>query len=122
MKIHTLTLTILLLISCNKSTNLTPKELRHGRFKTIIKDGDYTSIAFRNDSIQIETFNHKIDTFYIKWKNNFEYSLTKKNPKTNLDKKEFIVKITGIKEKSYTFSAFFKGSNYKQKGKALKIK
>jgi len=112
---------LILIISCNKSTNLTPNELRNGKFKTIIEKGNYISIANRNDSIQIETFNNKIDTFYIKWKNNFKYSLIKKNPKSKLDKKEFIVKITGIKQNSYTFSAYFKDSNFKQKGKAFKL-
>ncbi len=115
-------LLLLFLISCNKPSNLTPKELRNGTFKTILEKGKYESVATRNDSMQIETYQTKKDTFYITWKNNFEYSLLKKSPKTDLDKKKFIVKITGISENSYTFSAHFKGSNYKQKGKALKLK
>ena len=89
--------------------------------RTVIKDGDYQSLAERNDSIQIETFNQKKDTFHIKWKNNFEYILTKKNPKTDLDKKPFVVKITGVKQNSYTFSASFEGSSYKQNGEAEKL-
>ncbi|HIP37210.1 MAG TPA: DNA topoisomerase IV [Crocinitomix sp.] len=109
------------IISCNNPSNLKPNQLRIGTFKTFIKDGNYESLATRNDSIQIETFDKKKDTFYIKWKSNFEYILLKKNPKNDLDKKEFIVKITGVKQNSYTFTAYFKGSNYKQKGKAIKI-
>ncbi|HIE45579.1 MAG TPA: hypothetical protein EYG80_00150 [Flavobacteriaceae bacterium] len=112
---------LVFITSCNSPNNLHPKQLRIGTFKTIIKDGNYESLATRNDSIQIETFDKKKDTFYITWKSNFEYSLLKKNPKNDLDKKEFIVKITGIKKNSYTFTAYFKDSNYKQKGKAIKI-
>lgn len=114
-------LLLVFLASCKKPSNLNPNQLRIGTFKTTIKNDNYESLAIRNDSLQIETFNKKIDTFYIKWKSNFEYSLLKKNPKTDLDKKEFIVKITGLKQNSYTFTAHFKGSNFKQKGEAFKI-
>lgn len=110
----------LVLFSCNKSTNLTPQQLRNGKFKTTLNNGEYESYAYRNDSIQIETYNNKKDTFYIKWINNFEYHLIKKHPKNNLDNKPFIVKITGLKRGSYSFTAHFKGSNYKQKGIAFK--
>ena len=119
---YTILLLLIILTACNKSTNLSPKQLRTGTFKTIIKEGNYESFAERNDSIQIETFQNKKDTFYIHWLSNFEYSLLLKHPKNELDKKEFLVKITGIKKNSYTFTAHFKGSNYKQKGKAIKVK
>jgi hypothetical protein len=109
------------IISCNTSENLTPQQIRIGTFKTTIKDGNYESFATRNDSLQIETYNHKKDTFYIHWVSNFEYTLLKKNPKTAMDKKKFIVKITGLKQNSYTFLAHFEGNNFKQKGIAIKI-
>ncbi len=118
---YLLLLIILFFISCNKSNNLNPEQLRTGTFKTTIKDGNYESIATRNDSLQIETFNKKKDTFYIKWISNFEYSLLRKSPKNELDKREFIVRITGLKQNSYTFTAYYKGSKFKQKGKAIKL-
>ena len=121
MKYIIVLLLLLISFSCEKQSNLAPEQIKTGTFKTIIKEGDYQSLAERNDSIQIETFNQKKDTFHIKWKNNFEYILTKKNPKTDLDKKSFIVKITGIKQHSYTFSASFEGSSYKQNGEAEKL-
>ena len=92
-----------------------------GTFKTVLSDKNTTSIAVRNDSLQIETYEGKKDTFYIKWKSNFEYILTKKNPKTALDSTPFHVKITGFNSDSYTFKAFYKDSNFKQKGTATKI-
>ncbi len=110
-----------ILISCKENSNLKPEQIRTGTFKTVLTEGNYESIATRNNTIQVETYNQKKDTFYINWKSNFEYSLVKKNPKNDLDKKEFVVKITGIKKNEYTFTAHYKGSNFKQKGTAIKI-
>ena len=78
-------------------------------------------MAIRNDSIQIETYNNKKDTFNIEWISNFEYVLLKKNPKTLLDSTPFHVKIIAVKKKSYQFKAYYKGSDFKQKGIAYKI-
>ena len=86
-----------------------------------MEDNDITSFAERNDSIQIETYENKKDTFTIQWINNFEYILLKKNPKSKLDSTPFHVKITAVRKNSYDFRAFYKGSNFKQKGKAIKI-
>lgn len=110
------------LVSCNNTSNLTPKQLRIGTFETFLEENTVTSIAHRNDSIQVEVYNKKKDTFHIRWKSNFEYILRKKNPKTDLDKTDFVVKITGVHKNSYTFRAYYKGSNFKQTGKAIKIK
>ncbi|MCF6349656.1 MAG: DNA topoisomerase IV [Flavobacteriaceae bacterium] len=91
-------------------------------FKTLLDDHTTVSFATRNKTTQVETFNGKKDTFLIHWKSDFEYTLKKTNPKNDLDSTEFIVKITGIYKNSYTFKAYFKGSNFKQKGKVIKIK
>ncbi len=109
------------IIACDSTPNITPKQLRTGTFKTFLDGSSISSIAKRNNDIQIETYNQKQDTFKIRWKSNFEYTLINKNPKTDLDKMEFIVKITGIHKNTYTFRAHYKGSNYKQTGKVIKI-
>ncbi len=111
----------LLLISCNEVPSSTTNNFKVGKYKTILEDSDITSFAVRNDSIQIETYDNKKDTFKIQWNNQFEYVLLKKNPKSRLDSTPFHVKITGIKKDSYSFKAFYKGSNFKQKGRAIKI-
>ncbi len=110
-----------LLISC-KRNNTNVNQFKTGNFKTFLEDADVTSLAVRNDSIQIEIYNNVKDTFAIKWKSNFEYVLTKLHPKNELDSTPFHVKITGFKDNSYTFKANYKGSNFKQKGKAIKLK
>lgn len=108
------------IVSCNSNTG-NIADFRTGEFRTFLDDSDATSTAIRNDSIQIETYGGVRDTFYIKWNSNFEYELTHAHPKSKLDSTPFIVKITGIKDDSYTFIAHYKGSNYKQKGRAEKI-
>lgn len=112
----------LFLLSCNNEKTLTPPELKTGTFKTVLDGKTVSSVATRNDSIQIETYNNKKDTFYIQWKSDFEYILKQKNPKNNLDSIPFIVKITGVHGQAYTFKAHYKGNKYVQKGKAIKIK
>ena len=112
---------LFLVVSC-KEENLNINKFKTGTFKTFLEESDATSMAIRNDSIQIETYNATKDTFTIVWNSNFEYVLTKLNPKNELDSTPFIVKITGFKTDSYTFKANYKGSNFKQKGKAIKLK
>lgn len=111
----------LLFISC-QGNNTSITEFRTGTFETYLDDSDEISIAVRNDSIQIETYNNIKDTFSINWKSNFEYELIKVNPKKGLDSLPFYVKITGVKNNTYTFKANYKGSDFKQKGKVIKIK
>lgn len=116
-----LILIVLLMFSCQNKTQTNIDSFKKGNFKTVLNDRNITSFAIRNDSLQIETFDNKKDTFYIKWKNDFEYILLKKNPKDLLDSTPFYVKINGIKKNSYTFKAYHKGSNFKQEGTAYKI-
>ncbi|MBJ2175288.1 hypothetical protein JBL43_13625 [Aureibaculum sp. A20] len=112
-------LTFILIYSCAEQGDV--DQFKIGTFKTHLDESDATSVAFRNDNIQIETYDNVKDTFAIKWNSNFEYELTKLKPKTQLDSTPFIVKITGIKDNSYSFTAHYKGSNFKQKGTAIKL-
>jgi len=116
------TLILLLTLYACKPSNLKNLDYyKTGTFKTILKNTTDESFAVRNDSIQVETYQGKKDTFYIKWKNDFEYILINKNPKTALDSTPFHVKITKFDGASYRFQAFYKGSNFKQEGTATKI-
>lgn len=109
------------LFSCQNKPQTSIKSFRNGYFKTVLEDKDITSFAKRNDSLQIETYENKKDTFKIEWIDDFEYILLKKNPKSLLDSTPFYVKITSIKGNSYGFTAHYKGSNFKQKGTAFKL-
>jgi len=112
---------LLVLYACNSSNLKNVDYYKTGQFKTVLKNQAATSFAQRNDSIQIETYQGKKDTFYISWKNDFEYILLKKHPKTPLDSTPFHVKIIKFNGKSYRFHAFYEGSNFKQEGTATKI-
>lgn len=109
------------LVSCIKKNKVNMDDFKQGKFKTVLEDKETVSFATRNDSIQIEDFNGIKDTFNIKWLDQFEYVLTKRVPRTLLDSTPFYVKITGVKQNSYSFKAYYKGSNFKQKGTAFKL-
>ena len=109
------------LFSCVESKKMDVESFKTGTFKTLLDNNEDTSIAVRNDSIQIETHDSKEYKYSISWVNNFEYILKKTNPKTALDNTPFHVKITGVKENSYTFTAYYKGSNFRQTGTVIKI-
>ncbi len=111
---------VLLCFACNSKTS-DVLQFRTGTYKTYLDDSDEVSTAIRNDSIQIEIYNNVRDTFAIRWKSNFEYELLKVNPKKGLDSLPFYVKITGVKNRTYTFKAYYKDSNFKQQGKAVKL-
>jgi len=115
-----LILLCILFISCQETITDVSK-FRTGTFETSLEESDEISTAIRNDSIQIEIYNNVRDTFAIKWTSNFEYELKKTNPKKGLDSVPFYVKITGVKDNSYTFKAYYKGTNFKQLGKAIKL-
>lgn len=107
--------------SCLKNSRGNVDDFKNGSFKTVLEDGENISFAVRKDSLQIESYKQVQDTFYINWTDQFEYVLLKKNPSTQLDSTPFHVKITSVKKDSYTFNAYYKGSNFKQKGTAYKL-
>ncbi len=112
---------VLTLSSCLKNSSGSVEDFRTGTFKTVLEDNESVSMAVRNDSLQIETYEQVKDTFAITWLDPFEYVLRKKNPKTLLDSTDFHVKIIGISGDSYNFKAYYSGSNFQQKGTAYKI-
>lgn len=109
------------LVSCINKSKVHMDDFKQGKFKTVLDDQEAVSYAIRNDSIQIEEFNGVKDTFNIKWLDQFEYVLTKRVPKTLLDSTPFYVKLTSVQQNSYSFNAYYKGSNFKQKGTAYKL-
>ena len=110
------------LSSCTGGNQLKVQDLKKGSFRTVLDNNSSAeSVSTRNDSVQIELYKGKKDTFYINWVDKFEYILIKKNPKNLLDSTPFHVKITGIKDRSYTFKAYYKGSKFIQQGKAFKL-
>lgn len=114
-------LLITLLTSCyNQERNCT--DFKTGKFisETEIEGKKYTSTFERNDSIQIEAYEGKIDTFKVRWTNDCEYVIQNINPKNREEKKAVQMKILTTKDNTYTFEYSFVGDSKKQRGTVTK--
>ena len=116
-------LLLTLLTSCyNQERNCT--DFKTGKFtsETEIEGKKYTSTFERNDSIQIESYEGKIDTFKVRWTNDCEYIIQNMNPKNREEKKPVQMKILTTDSDSYTFEYSFVGDSKKQRGTVTKLK
>ena len=116
-------LLLTLLTSCyNQERNCT--DFKTGKFtsETEIEGKKYTSTFERNDSIQIESYEGKIDTFKVRWTNDCEYIIQNTNPKNREEKKPVQMKILTTNSDSYTFEYSFVGDSKKQRGTVTKLK
>ena len=116
-------LLLTLLNSCyNQERNCT--DFKTGKFtsETEIEGKKYTSTFERNDSIQIESYEGKIDTFKVRWTNDCEYIIQNTNPKNREEKKAVQMKILTTKDNTYTFEYSFVGDSKKQRGTVTKLK
>ena len=116
-------LLLTLLNSCyNQERNCT--DFKTGKFtsETEIEGKKYTSTFERNDSIQIESYEGKIDTFKVRWTNDCEYIIQNTNPKNREEKKPVQMKILTTDSDSYTFEYSFLGDSKKQRGTVTKLK
>ena len=129
---------VLFLSSCNSKKAKDAERFKLGVFEIPAGKGYSKTIVTRVDSLQIEEYikyteistdsgvfkkeSKIIDTLYIKWKNNFFYTLKMKSPKTDLDNDPIFVQINKITENSYDFTAKIGFSEFKQKGTFYKIK
>ncbi|WP_271404953.1 hypothetical protein [Tenacibaculum soleae] len=130
-------LVVFLVYSCTPEKKGDPKRFVYGTFEIPAGDNYGKTTIVRKDSLQIEEYSKKvsistdslvterdvkhIDTLFIKWKNNFAYSLRMKTPKTDLDKDPIFVQITQVTDSSYNFTAKIGYSNFKQKGTVYKV-
>ena len=129
---------LFVLLSCNSDIKDNSDKFKKGVFEIPAGKGYSKTIITRIDSIQIEEYDKivsisndsvsgekrikHIDTLYIKWKNNFFYTLRMKSPKRELDKDPIYVQITKITDSSYSFSAKIGFSKFKQDGTVYKVK
>lgn len=132
-----LTLTVIF-SSCQPELKGDAERFKLGVFEIPAGKGYSKTTITRVDSLQIEEYSKyievstdsgsfqkevkRIDTLYIKWKNNFFYTLKMKSPRTDADKDPIFVQITKVLEDSYEFSAKIGYSKFKQDGKVYKVK
>ena len=109
-----------LILSC-KNEPLDPDRFKTGTFEIPGGKGYEKTVIIRQDYIQIEKYEDRIDTLLITWKNNFNYTLKMINPETAIDEDPIHIKITNIEKNSYEFEAVIGHSNFIQKGEIIKI-
>lgn len=128
---------IIFVFACQTQPQGDPIRFQEGIFEIPAGKGYSKTIIRRVDSLQIEAYSKfveistdsgvfqkeikRIDTLYIKWKNNFFYTLRMKSPKTDADKDPIFVQITKVDTDSYEFTAKIGYSNFKQDGKVFKV-
>ncbi|MDG1228069.1 MAG: hypothetical protein P8P15_08865 [Polaribacter sp.] len=129
---------LFVLLSCNSDIKDNSKRFKEGIFEIPAGKGYSKTIITRKDSLQIEEYEKiinisndstnsvkrikNIDTLYIKWKNNFFYSLKMKSPKTKLDKDPIFIQITEVTDSSYNFKAKIGFSKFTSDGIIYKLK
>ena len=129
---------VFFLSSCSSKKANNAERFKLGVFEIPAGKGYSKTIVTRVDSLQVEEYfkyteistdsgvfkreNKIIDTLYIKWKNNFFYTLKMKSPQTELDKDPIFVQINKLSDSSYDFTAKIGFSEFKQKGTVYKIK
>ena len=119
---------ILVLSSCIERPERKCSDFKTGTFKfTYELNGKPVVTKFvRNDSMQIDYYENKIDTIEINWINPCEFIASNKNPKTISEKKAIHFKILSTDASSYTFESSMALKNTKDdyktfRGTAYKI-
>lgn len=117
-----LLLVVLSLVSCYEQERKCT-DFKVGKFtsETTIKGKKFTTQFERNDSIQIETYEGKIDTFNLRWINDCEYIMQNSRPKNREERKSIAIRILTTQEKNYTFEYSYVGEPTKQKGTVTKL-
>ena len=112
------------LISCSKTErNCTNFKTGAFEYKFELNGDTVVSKFTRNDSIEVDYFNNKIDSFSIDWINDCEYIARYLSPKTMAEKQSFHFKILHTKGNTYTFESKIINdrSNRKNRGTVTKL-
>lgn len=116
-------LLLLTLFSCyEKSRNCT--DYKTGEFYSeVVINGKLNKSKFtRTDTLQIETYDKKVDSTQLRWINDCEVIFKTIKPKNMAEQKDIHLKILTTTDSSYTFEYSYVGETKKQKGVAYRIK
>ncbi|GGG44435.1 hypothetical protein GCM10011414_12520 [Croceivirga lutea] len=115
---------VILLIgtSCQSPPERNCTNFKEGTFSfSEIIDGDTLTTKFiRKDGIEIDFFNGNRDTSAVRWINDCEYILKKKNPNSKAEERPIQIKILTTTDSSYTFEYNIVGEPKKLRGTAIK--
>ena len=82
----------------------------------------YKSTFSRNRTLQVESFEGKLDSSQVRWINDCEMIFKTMSPKNMAERKDIHLKILTTTDSSYTFEYSYVGENIKQRGIAYKAK
>ena len=99
------------------------KKFKNGTFtfESLIDGELHTSTFTRNDTLEIDYFQNKIDSSSIRWINDCEFIVKKIHPKNRAEKKSIHMKIRSTDGDFYTFEYSIVGQKIKQIGTAKKM-
>ena len=119
--------TLLLLIALSIITSCETPQRDCSSFKTgeftfeTLLNGELVTTRFtRNDTLEVDYFQGKIDSSSVRWINDCEYIVQKINPKSISEKRAIHMKILYTDGDFYTFEYSLVGENKKQQGTAQK--
>lgn len=81
----------------------------------------FKSMFFRNENLQVETYNNKTDSSSLRWINDCEVIFKTINPKNMAEQKDIHLKILTTTDSSYTYEYSYVGETRKQKGIAYRV-
>jgi hypothetical protein len=91
------------------------------QFESYLNGELVTSTFVRNDSLEIDKFQGKIDTSSVRWINDCEYIIKNLHPKNRAERKALHIKILTSDKNTYTFEYGLVGKTEKQRGTVTKI-
>ena len=121
MKYFTLFFLAFCLISCYQ-VERNCSDYKTGKFdsEVTINGTLYKSTFYRNDTLQVETYEGKTDSSSLRWINDCEVIFKTINPKSMAEQKDIHLKILTTTDSTYTFEYSYVGESKKQKGIAYK--
>ena len=114
---------IILLTSSCYQIERNCQDYKTGTFQSTINiDGtNYTSEFTRTETLQIERFNTKTDSAFVRWINDCEMIFKTIHPKNLAEQKDIHLKILTTTQNSYKFEYGYVGDTNKQLGSATRI-
>ena len=114
---------IILLTSSCYQIERNCQDYKTGTFQSTINiDGtNYNSEFTRTETLQIERFNTKTDSAFVRWINDCEMIFKTINPKNRAEQKDVNLKILTTTKDTYIFEYGYVGSPIKQNGEAKRI-
>ena len=116
-----LILSLLLFTACYQPERNCQK-FRNGEFTftSIIDNKEQTTTFVRNEKLEIDYYQNKIDSSSVRWVNDCEYIVKKLNPTSKAEEKSIHMKILSTTDNSYTFEYSIIGESKKIRGTAIK--